>query len=313
MPIGVPPKASFHLPNPVTQVLGHFTFKVRSESGGVVTYHKHPMVLLQRLGLPTLAILALLVLLVLRLLGTYALLALPAFLVAWLVPLTAAALWWLYQYEDWRNDIYQVTPEQILDITKRPLGQEIRRSAPLGNILCIKTDRPSLLALLLNFGTVVIQTGTAGGEMRFDGVFAPLDVQQDIFRRMEMRQQKAAAAELAAERDRLSKVLGAFYEITLDQQRDRLGQRQRALREEAALVEAQMKDLAGEIAVIDGAIEQAPFERLDELALARLEASRQRAMEEYSAAEARRRSLETDLQALERDMRQMDEAIAAVQ
>ena len=31
-------------------------------------------------------------------------------------------------------------------------------------------------------GTVVIQTGTASGEMRFEGVFAPLEVQQQTER-----------------------------------------------------------------------------------------------------------------------------------
>ena len=46
-------------------------------------------------------------------------------------------LWWVYQYLDWRNDIFQVTPDQILDIDKKPFGSEERRAAPLENILAM--------------------------------------------------------------------------------------------------------------------------------------------------------------------------------
>jgi hypothetical protein len=301
-----------HIPNPLTQALGHFTFKVRTETGGTVTYHKHPLVLVQRLALPTLLLLGLLVVLGMRIFGAITILDGLTFFVAWLVPLLAVSLWWLYIYEDWRNDIYQVTPDQILDISRKPLGQEIRKTAPLNNILSIKTDRPTLLALVFNYGTVLIQTGP-GGEMRFEGVFAPLQVQQDIFRQMEVRQQRAAAAEVAAERDRIAKVLGAFYEVTLDEQRARLSQRQRALREEIALVAQEMNDLVGQVDLIDEAIRQAPYERLDQAAVARLQESQARAGQDYAVAEVRRRALETDLENVEREIRQMEEAAQAVQ
>jgi hypothetical protein len=293
-------------PHPIRQAVGHFNFRVRTEMGGVVTYHKHPLVLLQRLALPTLLLLGLLFLLGSRILGGITLLAGPAFFVAWLVPALVVAGWWLYQYVDWRNDIYQVTPEQILDISRKPLGQEVRKTAPLANVLNIKTDRPGLLALILNFGSVIIQTGP-GGEMRFQDVFAPLEVQQDIFRRIEMRQQKAQADQVAAERDRLSKVLGAFYEITLDEQRDRLEQRLRALREQASLVDANLKDIQDRIAVYEEALVLAPDTGLDELAVERLEQSRERATEEYTVVALRRKALDDDIQSVERDLRMTEE------
>jgi hypothetical protein len=310
-PIQPVQKAPPSLPNPLTQVAAHFSFNVRTESRGVVTYHKHPVVLAQILALPSLLLLAWFVVLGLRLGGQITLLAGPAFYVGWAVPLLGLVAWWLYLYEDWRNDIYQVTSDQILDINRKPLGQELRKTAPLNNILSIKTDRPGLLALLLNYGTVIIQTGP-GGEMRFEGVYGPLGVQQDIFRRMEMRQQKAAAAEVAAERDRLSKVLGAFWEITLDEQRSRLSQRETALREEAALVDQELKDLTDQMEVISRAMDLAPYEQLDELALARLAESRERAAADFNVAKLRRQALETELQELEREIRRMEETAAAV-
>jgi hypothetical protein len=144
-------------------------------------------------------------------------------------------------------------------------------------------------------------------------VFSPLTVQQDIFRHMEARAQRAAAAEVAAERDRLSKILGAFYEVTLDEQRDRLNQRRRAIAEEIALVDKQMQDLVSQVDLIDDAIRMAPYERLDKFAVERLEDSRSRAGQEFAAHDTRRRALLTDLEGVEREIRQLDEAVETVQ
>jgi hypothetical protein len=34
--------------------------------------------------------------------------------------LPAISIWWLYRYVDWRNDIYIVTLDSILDIERKP-------------------------------------------------------------------------------------------------------------------------------------------------------------------------------------------------
>lgn len=183
-PIERPPDAA--APTPATPAgvgLDHWTFQVRFEEKGVITYRRHWAVLLSALGLPSL-----LILLVVGLLGaqiggltrgfppdTTLLLA-----VSLLVPLGG---WWVYRYVDWANDIYQVTPDQIRDIYKKPLGREIRKVAPLENVLGTEVDRKGLSGLVLNYGDVVTNIGAS--KFTFHGVYDPQGVQQDIARAVE--------------------------------------------------------------------------------------------------------------------------------
>ncbi len=95
-------------------------------------------------------------------------------------------IWYLYQFMDWNNDIYQVTSEQVMDVKRTPLGREDRKTAMLENILSINYRRRGLIGVLLNYGTVNIQVGTES--LIFDYVRDPSSVQREIFRRMAERQ-----------------------------------------------------------------------------------------------------------------------------
>jgi hypothetical protein len=121
-------------------------------------------------------------------------------------------IWWIYQYLDWRNDIYVVTSDQILDIDKKPFGTETRRSAPLENILSTEAERVGLPGYLMNFGTVYITIG--GASLDFEGVQDPSGVQADIDRRREVRLAQKHELEAAAERERMSDWLIAYHENT---------------------------------------------------------------------------------------------------
>ncbi len=118
--------------------------------------------------------------------------------------------WWIYQYVDWRNDIFQVTSDQILDIDRQPFGTEERRAAPLENILSTQAHRYGLAGYLLNFGTVEITVG--GAHLDFQDVLDPVGVQADIDRRREARIKQRREAEAAAERERMSDWLVAYHE-----------------------------------------------------------------------------------------------------
>ena len=124
--------------------------------------------------------------------------------------LIPVAIWWIYQYLDWRNDIYVVTSDQILDIDKKPFGSETRRSAPLENILSTEAERVGLAGYLMNFGTVYITIG--GASLDFEGVQDPSTVQADIDRRREARLAQKHELEAAAERELMSDWLIAYHE-----------------------------------------------------------------------------------------------------
>ena len=124
--------------------------------------------------------------------------------------LIPVALWWIYQYIDWRNDIFQVTPDEILDIDKKPFGSETRRAAPLENILSTESERVGLAGYLLNFGTVYITVG--GANLDFEDVLDPTAVQADIDRRREARAAQKREFEAISERERMSDWLVAYHE-----------------------------------------------------------------------------------------------------
>ena len=196
-------------------------FRVRFEDKETITYRKHWFVLIQHTWLPTLLMLGLLVFLGF---GIYYLYFSPAantptvnteretlfVIVPFAILVTIG--WWIYQYVDWSNDIYQVTPDQILDIDRQPLGSEQRTAAQLENILATEYERAGILRLFFNYGTVHITVG--GTKMAFKDVFDPPSVQQDIDRRRMARNAAKEEAKVKGERDRMADWFLAYNEVT---------------------------------------------------------------------------------------------------
>jgi hypothetical protein len=110
-------------------------------------------------------------------------------------------LWLLYRYLDWNNDIYQLTPDQILDIERKPLGEERKKSAPLDSILSLEHTRVGIIRLIFNFGDVIIFVGQT--PFLFYGVKNPDQVQQDIVSYVEARRRKKEDDASARERERM--------------------------------------------------------------------------------------------------------------
>jgi hypothetical protein len=189
-------------------------FKMRFQEGEVITYRKYWTVLIQKTWLPTLAILLLFGLFALSF-GGYVtdrfLLISPGTALAFGLPLLFLILipWWLYQYVDWRNDIYQVTDKNIFDIERRPLGTEVRKSAPLESILSLEHERVGFLGYLLNYGNVTINVGET--RFVFLGVHDPASVQQDIFNRMYALRRGREQAKVTQERDRVVQMLESYH------------------------------------------------------------------------------------------------------
>ncbi len=165
-------------------------FKLRFEDKEIITYRKHWFVLLQQLWLPTALLLGILAVLGAGIYYLYFTSASTAPTVSSerealfvIVPFAFLVVlgWWIYQYVNWANDIYQVTSDQILDIERTPLGREDRTAAQLESILATEYERRGVFGILLNYGKVHITVG--GSKMTFHDVFDPISVQQDIDRR----------------------------------------------------------------------------------------------------------------------------------
>ncbi len=180
-------------------------FRLRVDGLSTTTYRKHWIVLLGRIWLPCLILLALLASVVYELIHGVDMLLLVEFLV---FLLTLA--WGGYQYSDWSNDIYQVTPDQIVDIYKKPLGAVVSDIASLDNILNLESERKGLLQMLFNYGDVRITIGGGKG-MVFENVSHPSAVQDDIERRRLERLAQKEHEMIKADRERAADWIAAYH------------------------------------------------------------------------------------------------------
>jgi hypothetical protein len=215
------------------QVFFSNLFKTRMEENGIITYRKHWFVLLKTTWLPgslLIIIVGAIIYQLFRLL-VQKFSSLPLISVSgnwfWIYLVTFVLLfgWWLYQFINWQNDIFQVSAEQIIDIDKTPLGSEERKVAPLENILSTEYKRIGLAQVLLNYGNVYITVG--GAQIIFNDVTDPTTVQQDIdSRRIAIISQKKEA-ETRAEREHLADWFAAYHRdsdsFQVDPGRDEMG------------------------------------------------------------------------------------------
>jgi len=154
-------------------------YGLRRDRSGSVIYRTHWWKLLLKTIIPGLLLLGVVAFLVVKWIGlTPSLTDTQAYGGALIVALVSWC-WWLYQYIDWHNDIYIITPDQLVDVNRTPLGKEERRSAPIKNIQTVQFKRKGIIGLILNFGTVRIQIGNE--ELTFDNVYDPAAIQAEIF------------------------------------------------------------------------------------------------------------------------------------
>jgi uncharacterized membrane protein YdbT with pleckstrin-like domain len=176
----------------LTQFLSDL-FMLRVEKEGAIIYRTHWFILLKKTLLPLLLTLVVLVAMISIFFGVVPLPPVLGLVVGVLfLPITL--IWLVYNYVDWRNDRYIITRDTIIDVYKKPLGTEQKRSAPLKNILSIDFERLGLIGLILNFGTVYIRVGDS--TLTFNNVMAPSEVQRELFQRfMEFKQREEERAE----------------------------------------------------------------------------------------------------------------------
>ena len=184
--------------------------KVRYEVNGVITYRKHWFLLLQKAWAP--------------LLGLFALVAFDTFLIVermfGVVGFAFSSLagiillgWLVYHYWDWNNDIYRLTPTQILDIERKPLGREQKKTANLDSPdFRVEHERANLIGILLNFGNVIVSVGQT--KFTFEGVYNPDEVHQDVADYREALTRKKQQVQAQTEHERMLDWLMTYYNRT---------------------------------------------------------------------------------------------------
>lgn len=162
-----------------------------------VTWHKHWIFLLRGLIWPLLAYAA-----VLSGWTLSALLGEPGvvgpiesvFALSALFLAPVCLIWALWNWEDWRNDIYRLDHERVYDIESLSFGlREESKETLVTRITDVMYVVPGPLANLLDYGNVVIKTPGEATEFVFRGVPCPRGVQQEIMERVDQYRLKASA------------------------------------------------------------------------------------------------------------------------
>ncbi len=210
------------LPDLLRGLLDSLVPRMRLEEDGIVIWRKHWFRLIEKTVAP---LLLMFILVQLGIATSLDLLSpLPRFgnclAVALLVGLFVGSFLLWYRYDDWRNDIYQLTDDRIVDIEKLPLGlREERREASLAMIQDIRYVIPGPVATLLDYGNVVIETAASEAVFTFDWVHQPRRVQEEIFARMDALREKEKQRERQRRTAELLDWFATYSDLTEEQKR----------------------------------------------------------------------------------------------
>jgi hypothetical protein len=188
----------------------------RVVEGNTITYRKSIFILLRQIALPLLVFI-----------GLGALIGLGIYLNVntWLITLLGAIggfanlIWFIWQTENWHNDIFQLNDRFVFDIDRLPFGfGESRKQAAIANIQNVDASRPGFLPTLFNYGFVNIDTAGARSEIVFDYVPNPELIQADIFARIDETRRKQRIQEGSSRRQEYALMLDV-YRQAMEQQR----------------------------------------------------------------------------------------------
>jgi uncharacterized membrane protein YdbT with pleckstrin-like domain len=183
------------------RVFRYFFPALRHEEGDTITWRKHWVALMRPIAPPTVLIIA--ATLVATLLLSQEGISQMRVLIGYVIALMFLVPWWLWIFEDWQNDIYQVTSARIIDVEQLPFAlRSERREAGLGQIQNVNLRVPGVVGRLLGYGSVTIETAGAGA-FTFDYVKNPQAVQAEIFRRMETFKRREREKEAERRQDEL--------------------------------------------------------------------------------------------------------------
>ncbi|MCS6848020.1 MAG: cyclic nucleotide-binding domain-containing protein [Anaerolineae bacterium] len=124
--------------------------------------------------------------------------------------------WLIWQYEDWRNDIYMLTTERLIEYKRTPFGLlgTSQRTASLANVQNVTSVTKGFIDNLFNVGDVAIRTGGMDNELNFVRVWNPRGVQREVVMRLEAYRAVQREREAARRRREFIEWIGIYDELT---------------------------------------------------------------------------------------------------
>jgi uncharacterized membrane protein YdbT with pleckstrin-like domain len=87
----------------------------------------------------------------------------------------------IWRFLDWENDHYILTNQRVLHIERVYFLFESRQEANLDKVQDVTVRMPSLIANMLYFGDVTIETASKTGQIKFESIPKPRKIQRLIF------------------------------------------------------------------------------------------------------------------------------------
>ena len=84
----------------------------------------------------------------------------------------------IYNFLDWYLDIYIVTNMRIIDINQNGLFHRVVGETPLDNVQDVVYEVKGIIATIFNYGSVTVHTGGPTGDICFEQVEKPQQVQR---------------------------------------------------------------------------------------------------------------------------------------
>ena len=183
----------------------------------MIIWRKHYFILLQLAILPVIALFTIFYLILASLLGLFPFIGPGNFfitfvlIVLWIVNW----VWYFYQYDTWRKDIYMVTRTSISDIHGSPfgLGKEESREGTFDNIQNTTYVSPNIFTKILNMGDVVIETAGTADTFTFKQVYNYKEVQQEVSKRLLAFKEGERKKTRDAEERRYIRWLGEYHDL----------------------------------------------------------------------------------------------------
>jgi len=181
-----------------------------------ITWRKHWLNALGRAGPPFLVVLILLVVAGLALTGS---LGIPfpnatSLILGWLFLMAAAVVWLWWEYTDYRNDIYVVTDDRIIDIEMKPLGLSMkRREGGLSKVQNVVAQQNGLWANIFDYGDVVISTAAADEGFTFTMVPNPKGVQTTVFHKLEQFRSREEHRRASGRQQEMIEALSVYHQV----------------------------------------------------------------------------------------------------
>ncbi len=189
------------------QIRNRYAWRV--VNGNIITYRKHIFILIAGVWLPAVIALGLTCLGYLLIRYT----PISNILISLIVGIVILGIlsWFIWNFEDWRNDTFQVSDRFVVDIDRKPFGfGESRKQAPIAKIQNVNADRPGLLPTIFNYGYVYMDTAGVDTDITFEYVPHPSQVQADIFQKLELHEQKQRKQRGADRREEYSVLLDVW-------------------------------------------------------------------------------------------------------